>query len=242
MNPDRPALRPRRILPPLHGPPRRLLHQRDQHLRWRQRDRGWAGAWRHRHAAVGAPAFTVNCHVAAGPRRRLRPADHEPLRSHLRGVGGWVPSPLPRPSSGSGPHGHAPRTPGTAHTHLLSAMLIAPFIATNLGLLRYNWCAAVPPPPPLSAAGRRPTPRACVPLPLQVPRLRVCRRHVLLLCGHDLCGGGGHRPLLQVAVALPHSPAAQFPRLRPAAAAQALSRVGARALPPAPPASVRANA
>lgn len=150
----RPPLLHRRVLPPVHGPPRRLLHQRHQHLRRRQRHRGRAGA--RQRGVLPSPFTALTCHRPA--QALVVACALLTMNLYEATFGAWEGgcrrshSRCPRYPPSSSAHVRPP-LPGTAHTHLLSAMLVAPFIGTNLGLLRYNWCAHSPhslPCPPLT--------------------------------------------------------------------------------------------
>ncbi len=107
------------------------------------------------------------------------------------------------------------RNPSVENPHLFSLTLIMPFIAVCIGLLRHNWYASILIVGFIFLCGRWLASRRAKkgenlktvvitsPPPPQVPSRCLRRRHVLLLCRHDVCRGGNSGPLLKDASPIP---------------------------------------
>lgn len=117
--------------------------------------------------------------------------------------------------------------------HLLSLYFMLPLIGVCSALLYHNWC--VPPARPKSFLQQGLTDPPARAHPLQVPLARLCRRHLLLLCRHDVRLRGHHLALPQDATPLLPAANLQLPPQLPAA-------VRPGALPAPPPPKVRSSA
>jgi hypothetical protein len=110
--------------------------------------------------------------------------------------------------------------------HLLSLYFMLPLIGVCTGLLYHNWCV------PLASAAPLSSSRLTFRIASQVPLARLHRRHVLLLCRHDLRLRCHHQPLSQDSPTL-------FPPSNLQLCAQLPAALRPGALPTPSPADVR---